>query len=1265
MAGCEDDDLASLDFKTINEGAVVELIRRRYSNDKIYTAVGDILLAVNPFKSLPIYGTEVIQAYQSSPADRQLSPHVYSKCKAVLKSMCHSSKSQCCVLTGDSASGKTESLKHFLGYIVNVVVPTQASLKSKFLQVQFILEAFGNAVTVHNSNSSRFAMYYEVYFSPEFKLSGGKIHHYMLEKSRIVHQEKGGKNFHIFHYLLYGLDADQLQEYSLSSDYPHRYLSYDPSVSPEDIASKEALSGRYSQLLNYMESVGFKNEEIINIVKCLASVLHIGNIAFGATNQQTNSAFVKDPQPVHCASSLLGVSADDLGEALITGTAYQKGVKVSIQKTVNLAAEGRDNLARTLYSRLFSWLVLKVNSCLKERAGGEENRHSVGPSVGLLDVFGFEKFEINGLEQLCINTANEQLAYFYNQRVFIWEQEELESEGLRNPKISFYDNKKTVDLLLYPPQGLLPVLDEESKTAQATDAAFVKKCDNIHRKHPNYDMAKLSYPAFTIRHYTGTVTYVTLGFLNSNREMLGASLQECMQGNSNEFICKLFKAKISGTGSLALQPERLSAVPNILMQKKKNKKNPTIRHKAAVVKHLASTENQQAEQGFHTVGSQFRTSIAELMEKVLSCEVHFVRCIKPNWYQSPDRFDPDAVLAQVRSLAVVQTVQIRSLGFPVWFSFDAFIKRFGVVTGLLPNAHVKDMNQTCQKVLRQLADPRGWKIGKTKVFLTYWCLERLNLFLVRLGAVAVVIQKVFRGWRARSFYSRLKRLKMVQENTVKSFLDVISSGSDLIFEHNSNQVTEEDAKQKLRLTEQANVQKQAWSPNVLNQKSPSASSQPTGFDDIDSPDGFPPTSPRPKSPQKKVSNVSLGSISDLFGPESPTRPGPPRSRVSDLSIMSIESTFSVDSEDFDAAPQVWCKITCFERESPRGEFFIDRPSIVIDGSSNAFDVTRIGLGALPPSSDPKVTKVRSYVGKGVEVVNDEEGNIWATRGSKNNIFVKGHFLSDEVIDLKGVLEKDATLQVFDWESFAVTVRHYCSQTKNFDASIETSILSSASIYFSFVKDGEDDVDTPCWVQLDVLQAVEQGKAACKYARDKKLQEKQKMLNSLPAILRPKTKNAREMAAVAHFQQQIRPRRFVDTDKFNRKQWARTEVAMNPFLYGKKEELTMVRQSPLKALQTKDKDDPGECFDGASPMPQSLSDAFGNSSDVTDAGPGQMSETNLDFAQGIVNVSQNQETRNTVVTSTSGLEKPKKVWAKKKVADDKAEKAKKRSSSKFK
>lgn len=174
-----------------------------------------------------------------------------------------------------------------------------------------------------------------------------------------------------------------------------------------------------------------------------------------------------------------------------------------------------------------------------------------------------------------------------------------------------------------------------------------------------------------------------------------------------------------------------------------------------------------------------------------------------------------------------------------------------------------------------------------------------------------------------------------------------------------------------------------------------------------------------------------------------------------------------------------------------------------------------------------------------------------------------------------------------------------------------------------------------------------------------------MLNSLPPILRPKTKKSRELAAVAHFQQKIRPRRFVDTDKFNRKQWARTEVAMNPFLYGKKEELTMVRQSPLKALQTKDKEDPGESFDGASPLPQSLTATFGNGSDATDAGSGQISETNLDFAQGIGNELQNQETRNTVVTSTSGLEKPKKVWAKKKVADDKAEKAKKRSSSKLK
>lgn len=179
----------------------------------------------------------------------------------------------------------------------------------------------------------------------------------------------------------------------------------------------------------------------------------------------------------------------------------------------------------------------------------------------------------------------------------------------------------------------------------------------------------------------------------------------------------------------------------------------------------------------------------------------FDRCIKPNWYQSPDRFDPDAVLAQVRSLAVVPTVQMRSLGFPVWFPFNVFIERFGIMVGLLPNVHSKDMSQTCQKMLRLLADPTGWKIGKTKVFLTYWCLERFNLFLDRLASAAVVIQRVFRGWQARSLYSRLKRLTVTQENSVKNFLGTIGSGSEVMFEHNSNQVTEEDAKQKLRLSE--------------------------------------------------------------------------------------------------------------------------------------------------------------------------------------------------------------------------------------------------------------------------------------------------------------------------------------------------------------------------------------------------------------------------------------------------------------------------------
>jgi len=690
------------------------------------------------------------------------------------------------------------------------------------------------------------------------------------------------------------------------------------------------------------------------------------------------------------------------------------------------------------------------------------------------------------------------------------------------------------------------------------------------------------------------------------------------------------------------------------------------------VQHLAGKESRQDKNGFQTVGMQLRKSITELMEKVLSCEVHFVRCIKPNRHQAPDEFNPDLVLTQLRSLAVVETVHIRNLGFPVWFTFDTFIQRFGVVISLLPNVPIKDKQQTCLKMLRQLVDdPRGWKMGKTKVFLSYWCVERLNAFLERMGAVAVVIQRGFRGWQARKLYSRLKRLKVDQENAVTAFLDTIGKRSEVMLQHISNQVMEEDAKQKLKVNEMASLQRQPRSPNVFNQKSPAASSQQTSFDFKDTPDGFPPLSPRRTSLQQRMSDLSVSSLSDALSSGTPSRPGPPQSRMSDLSVTSVTSvgsTFSVESDEFDTvAPQVWCKITCFEREHPRGEFSIDRPSIVIDGSNNSFDVTRIGLGTLPPSSDSKVTKVRACIGKGMEIVNDEEGNVWATRGSKNAIFVKGHFLSDEVISLKGALEKDSTLKVFDWEAFADSVRYHCLHSKNFDPTIENMVLSSASIFFSFVKDGKDDVSTPCWIQLDVLSALQQGKAACKYAREKRQQEKQQVINSLPPILRPKTRKSRELAAVAHFQQKVRPRRYVDTFKFNRKKWARKEVAMNPFLYGKGKELSQGRrQKPLKAQPAKSNSDPEETLDGAPPGPESLMHLFGSNSDARDGGASQALTSNGSFVVSDLDSSfqangfQYHEAKREV-TSTSVVKKPvKKVWAKKRFADNKAEKGRKRS-----
>ncbi|NXS78605.1 MYO3A protein, partial [Erpornis zantholeuca] len=741
----EVDDLATLEV--LDENTVTEQLQKGYAKDQIYTYVGDILIAVNPFQNIDIYSSQHSKLYIGAKRTAN-PPHIFAVADIGYQSMVTYNSDQCIVISGESGAGKTQSAHLLVQQLTVLGKANNRTLQEKILQVNNLVEAFGNAGTIINDNSSRFGKYLEMKFTCGGTVVGAQISEYLLEKSRVVHQAVGEKNFHIFYYIYAGLaEKKKLAHYKLPECRPPRYLQNDHFRIVQDFMNNSFYKSQFELIEQCFKVIGFTLEELGSVYSVLAAILNVGNIEFSAvvSEHMIDKSNISNPVALENCASLLCIQADELQEALTSHCVVTRGETIIRPNTVEKATDVRDAMAKALYGRLFSWIVNRINTLLKPDKHLSENDD--GLNIGILDIFGFENFKKNSFEQLCINIANEQIQFYFNQHVFAWEQNEYLYEGVDARVIEYEDNRPLLDMFLQKPMGLLSLLDEESRFPQATDQTLVEKFeDNLKSKY--FWRPKRVDLTFGIYHYAGKVLYNASGFLAKNRDTLPADIVLLLRSSENNLTRQLVTHPLTKTGNLA-----------------HTKSKTTISYQMwTSQKSISHTKNEAGDTGHHprettsmktqTVASYFRYSLMDLLSKMVVGQPHFVRCIKPNNDRQANKFDKEKVLVQLRYTGILETARIRRQGYSHRILFANFIKRYYLIC-YKTNDDPPVSPETCAAILEK-AHLDNWVLGKTKVFLKYYHVEQLNLMRKETVDMIILIQAYVRGWLGSRRYKKIK-----------------------------------------------------------------------------------------------------------------------------------------------------------------------------------------------------------------------------------------------------------------------------------------------------------------------------------------------------------------------------------------------------------------------------------------------------------------------------------------------------------------------------
>ncbi|KAF9680424.1 hypothetical protein SADUNF_Sadunf06G0119800 [Salix dunnii] len=648
------DDMTKLSY--LHEPGVLHNLAARYELNEIYTYTGNILIAINPFQRLPhMYDTHMMEQYKGA-AFGELSPHVFAVADVAYRQMINEGKSNSILVSGESGAGKTETTKmlmRYLAYMGGRSGVEGRTVEQQVLESNPVLEAFGNAKTVRNNNSSRFGKFVEIQFDKNGRISGAAIRTYLLERSRVCQVSDPERNYHCF-YLLCAAPLEERERYKLENPKSFHYLNQTNCYELDGVNDAE----EYLATRRAMDIVGISEEEQEAIFRVVAAILHLGNIEF-AKGEEIDSSVIKDQKSrfhLNMTAELLKCDAKSLEDALIQRVMVTPEEVITRTLDPLAAIVSRDALAKTIYSRLFDWLVDKINNSI----GQDPNSKSL---IGVLDIYGFESFKFNSFEQFCINFTNEKLQQHFNQHVFKMEQEEYTKEEINWSYIEFVDNQDVLDLIEKKPGGIIALLDEACMFPKSTHETFAQKLYQTFKNNKRFIKPKLSRTSFTISHYAGEVVYLADQFLDKNKDYVVAEHQDLLTASKCPFVAGLF--------------------PPLPEESSKSSK-------------------------FSSIGSRFKLQLQSLMETLSSTEPHYIRCVKPNNLLKPAIFENANIIQQLRCGGVLEAIRISCAGYPTRRTFYELLLRFGVLAPeVLEGNH--DDKVACQMILDKMG-LKGYQI---------------------------------------------------------------------------------------------------------------------------------------------------------------------------------------------------------------------------------------------------------------------------------------------------------------------------------------------------------------------------------------------------------------------------------------------------------------------------------------------------------------------------------------------------------------------------